>query len=701
MTRPAARGAIHPHRILARAILATCLLLAAGISGCAKLLPVAEGEYHFLSQGTPSGFQEGFEENDGLSSTLNYIKRIANDKKEKPSVSRDWAYEGGWSMGLPPDSSISFHLTPAEPGILSYMMSGDDPGYITLGDGTYNYFDPDTDPNVAQASFILGADQPYMVGIPNPSGKTLYVDEIRFTPLLSEASPTDGTLSDKSPKLDWAEVSDGLPYRLQLSLSADFSSTLLDARDIRASEYQLSGLEQGRCYYWRIQASIDDQPSVWSASKYFFVPGPATDDSFETSLDGLAALNAWCGKGYVKPRIVSTDASAGTRSVRFDPPATTDMENSLQMAIVLDSPKVMYYSYKIVGQTDLTNPALYLQTTVSGYMYGVPKQFMTGGSWKRASISLKPGESLIKWKFGRIAADSFSEAYLLIDDIQFDDPPDFEGDDFEAVDASGNTKAKWGYGGWAAPTLRENGGVNDSRCLYIPAEFSYEFQQSQSRICQVADLGEEPSILAFKAKTSGLAVSAAVDGTPHYPGYNPYRPEAWNDYFFMLNDTGTHTLDIVNRGNASMYIDDVRLKRYAEADDFASTVTFEDGRLLDNSFWNDGSPPSISTECAHSGTHSLKLGKSQAPGRTYFSLPLKVPAPITVTCWIRCIGTKTPGDALSLGYDELGNSISSTWTQHSVNLSTINPYFMLQWSFSYSGNEDFAIFIDDISIAPR
>ena len=701
MARPAARGAIHPHRILALAIPAACLLLAAGISGCAKLLPVAEGEYHLLSQGTPAGFQEGFEENDGLSSTLNYIERIANDKKEKPSVSRDWAYEGDWSMGLPPGSSISFHLTPAEPGILSFMMSGEDPGYITLGDGTYNYFDPDTDPDIAQASIILYADQLHIVGIPNTSGKTLYIDEIRFTPLLSEASPTDGALSDTSPKLDWADVSGSRPYRLQLSLSADFSSTLLDARDIGASEYQLSRLEEGRCYYWRIQASVDNQPSAWSASKYFFVPGPAVDDSFETSLDGLAALNAWSGKGYIKPHIVSTDASAGMHAVRFDRPATTEMESSLQMAIVLDSPKVMYYSYKIVGQTDLANPAFYLQTTISGYMYEVPKQYITGDAWKRASILLKPGESLIKWKFGRILTDSFPEAYLLIDDIQFDDPPDFEGDDFEAVDASGSTKAKWGYGGWTAPTLRENGGANDSRYVYIPGATLYNQQQSRSRLTMVADFGDKPCILALKSNGAWGSLWLTMDGTVLIGGAIANSTMTWDDYFFRIDSPGIHSLDIMSILNKPLFVDDLRLINYSNLGDFLSTENFEDGQLIDNSLYNENTPPIIVTDFAHSGTHSLKLGKFADRGRTSFALPLKINAPTTLSYWIKCEGKRSSGDSFEFNGSAVEPTISSTWTQQTVTLSPSSPYQIMRWYFSYSGSEDFAIFIDDISIAPR
>ncbi len=70
--------------------------------------------------------------------------------------------------------------------------------------------------------------------------------------------------------LTWQEAADALAYRLQVSTSADFATTLLDQLNIQATEWGMTNLATGR-YFWRVRGSNLNGAGAWSAIRTFSV----------------------------------------------------------------------------------------------------------------------------------------------------------------------------------------------------------------------------------------------------------------------------------------------------------------------------------------------------------------------------------------------------------------------------------------------
>jgi len=76
--------------------------------------------------------------------------------------------------------------------------------------------------------------------------------------------PNGGIYVSTSPLLTWNASSGATSYRLQVSTSSAFSTTLVDQNNITATSYRVSGLAISTTYYWRVNAANAGGSSAWS-----------------------------------------------------------------------------------------------------------------------------------------------------------------------------------------------------------------------------------------------------------------------------------------------------------------------------------------------------------------------------------------------------------------------------------------------------
>jgi hypothetical protein len=89
-------------------------------------------------------------------------------------------------------------------------------------------------------------------------------------------SPGDGTITGKTPKLDWSDVTDisTVHYQMQVDNDADFSSPVINKTWVSSSEYTVAAWQalSAGTYYWRVIA-IDGagNDSGWTSGWSFTV----------------------------------------------------------------------------------------------------------------------------------------------------------------------------------------------------------------------------------------------------------------------------------------------------------------------------------------------------------------------------------------------------------------------------------------------
>jgi photosystem II stability/assembly factor-like uncharacterized protein len=82
--------------------------------------------------------------------------------------------------------------------------------------------------------------------------------------------------TDQSPNvvLKWKSMPQALHYRVQLSKSVSFSSTVADAAGLSDTSYATPALDSASTYYWRVSAEYTQGTSGWSAISSFETAGP-------------------------------------------------------------------------------------------------------------------------------------------------------------------------------------------------------------------------------------------------------------------------------------------------------------------------------------------------------------------------------------------------------------------------------------------
>ncbi|MDX1671778.1 MAG: T9SS type A sorting domain-containing protein, partial [Balneolaceae bacterium] len=114
------------------------------------------------------------------------------------------------------------------------------------------------------------------------------------TPVLAGPanSSTDLTLD---LTLDWNSVANADSYRIQLSTSSGFSSTVLDTSGVDGTELNISGLKEGVAYYWRVAGENDSGLGGWSPVWSFttLVDAPSVPSSLVLETDDNNVTLSW------------------------------------------------------------------------------------------------------------------------------------------------------------------------------------------------------------------------------------------------------------------------------------------------------------------------------------------------------------------------------------------------------------------------
>lgn len=700
---------------------ALALSLAAALSsallGCNQFDQIGEGEYNFNKDGPTDYYCDGFEKNDGASSTAHFFKRIGRDEHHLPSVSQTWASEGSWSMRIPLKGELYFTFSPKESGTLSLK-------YASASSRTFVCWIQNT-PNGPSSSQHVTTQDGFKTGemsvqispgtnsfsICQTDG-TIYIDEITFKPTLIGSTPSDDSVVTESPKLDWADSDNGAPYRLQISYSDDFSSPFFEAAGIQESEYSPSGLTSGKCYYWRVLTANAAPTGEWSSPFSFMFAGPASDDSFETDLRGSGARNAWSARGATVPEIVDSDASDGSHSLKLVQTDTITGDVTVETAVTLDSPKVLRYSYKVESAVESDSSPTFLRferyflyngswETRSDYPMS-----HTGGAWAQAVELIPAGTHRIRWYFRRTAANKSPGSYALLDDLRFEDPQPFEDEDFETLDASGRTKQAWGFQGWFASGLKEGGGIGGGRGMQLSAsgKKTNEWDIQNSAVTLIADTGTEPVILSCKTYGNMDNIGSSESSLPSLPGI--YCGSGWGQRFYSITGTGAQSLQLWSKfTDQPLILDDFRMIPYTPLSDSGLSEDFESG-VLGGQYYNDELfPPALETANPHSGAYCLKLGKNAGKNSSFISFPLSTRKALTVSMWLRAEGTAVGNDSVSVARSSYAiwtyTQIPSTWTKYTVRIAqNYTVAYPLTLSFNYVSDQGLAIYIDDITITP-
>ncbi|MCL6260786.1 Ig-like domain-containing protein [Aquiflexum sp. TKW24L] len=108
-------------------------------------------------------------------------------------------------------------------------------------------------------------------------------------------SPSNGAKDlSVSPRLQWNTVTGAKTYRVQISKEINFATLSLDNAAVTSNSLQVSGLQDGVTYYWRVRATNESgsssYSSVWSfQTKLAAIPPPApTLRSPSNNATGLA-----------------------------------------------------------------------------------------------------------------------------------------------------------------------------------------------------------------------------------------------------------------------------------------------------------------------------------------------------------------------------------------------------------------------------
>lgn len=79
------------------------------------------------------------------------------------------------------------------------------------------------------------------------------------------------TISGTSAKLEWAEVTGATHYHVQVSKDAGFNNRSMyvaDEKFVKGTSFEVTGLEAGHKYFWRVSAINDKNDSMYIKSLF-------------------------------------------------------------------------------------------------------------------------------------------------------------------------------------------------------------------------------------------------------------------------------------------------------------------------------------------------------------------------------------------------------------------------------------------------
>lgn len=139
-------------------------------------------------------------------------------------------------------------------------------------------------------------------------------------PVLS--SPADGAENQSTTlTMSWGAVSGATRYRLQVSASPAFASTVVDSSNIAGTAVDVGPLATSTQYYWRVLAANEGGPGDWSVIRSFTtMPSPPsapvlaapTDESVDQPTTLLLSWNSASGASSYHLQVSTNQSFAAT-----------------------------------------------------------------------------------------------------------------------------------------------------------------------------------------------------------------------------------------------------------------------------------------------------------------------------------------------------------------------------------------------------
>ncbi|MBI3111316.1 MAG: fibronectin type III domain-containing protein [Ignavibacteriales bacterium] len=172
-----------------------------------------------------------------------------------------------------------------------------------------------------------GTTYSWRVSARNSAGSSTFSSTRTFTtvppppdqPIL--ASPADGaTYQPTTLTLSWNAVSGAQTYRLQVSTSASFASTIVDDSTLSGTSMQVGALATNTQYYWRVRAKnaggTGPSSNTWSFITTEAAPSPPAAPVLSSPSNGAT--------GVPQSPTLSWSASAGATSYQLQVSGTSD-----------------------------------------------------------------------------------------------------------------------------------------------------------------------------------------------------------------------------------------------------------------------------------------------------------------------------------------------------------------------------------------
>ena len=258
-------------------------------------------------------------------------------------------------------------------------------------------FDDSTITSTSQpiTGLTVGATYYWRVNAKNAAGTSAYSSRSFSTGLVPPqppllASPADNdTVITTAPTLSWNPSTGAATYRLQVDTTNVFASTVFNDSTITGLSKPLSGLTNGKTYYWRVNAKNSGGTSAYSTIWQFTVaPLPPAPVSLlgSAATYGIMATAAITSTGN---SVINGDVSLdpGTSMTGF-PPAIVNGTIHIN-----DTQSAQARADLLVAYNDLKN--LPPGTTISAgadlgalYPLGIPPGTYTSGSTMLVSTNL-------------------------------------------------------------------------------------------------------------------------------------------------------------------------------------------------------------------------------------------------------------------------------------------------------------------------
>ena len=188
-------------------------------------------------------------------------------------------------------------------------------------------------------------------------------------------SPADGATGQPlSVTFGWQPSLEAATYRVQVSTSSSFTSTVFNDSTVTGTSVTVTGLSGGTTYYWRVNAKNAGGTSAYSTTWSFTTSAAVTAPTVSTSAATNVTATSAALNGTVNPNGSSTTAyfEWGTSSTLSSSSTTTSQSIgsstsavSVTASLTGLSPSTTYY-YRAVGQNSAgTQRASILSFTTS------------------------------------------------------------------------------------------------------------------------------------------------------------------------------------------------------------------------------------------------------------------------------------------------------------------------------------------------